>query len=112
FDAARKPHFQDFVSVARHPQFNLKTMLAHRATADVALLKLAAPLAVTPARFLPSRPRIAPGELFVVRGYRAAIRLDPKTLGRLREATLAATGQPGSLQLRLLDPATDNKRAG
>lgn len=111
-DAERKPHFKNVVSVARHPQFNLKTMLAHRATADVALLKLAAPLSVTPARFLPPRPRVAPGELFVVRGYGAAVRGDEKTLGRLREATLSATGQPGSLQLRLVDAATDNRRAG
>ena len=41
-----KPILKDIARVARHPQFNLKTMLAHRATADVALLKLAAPLPV------------------------------------------------------------------
>lgn len=111
-DAERKPHLKNVVSVARHPQFSLKTMLAHRATADVALLKLAAPLSVTPARFLPPRSRVAPGEQFVVRGYGAAVRGDEKTFGRLREATLAATGQPGNLQLRLVDAATDNKRAG
>src|SRR5690349_20253220 len=39
----RKPVLKDIVSIARHPQFDLKTMLAHRATADVALMKLKAP---------------------------------------------------------------------
>ena len=32
----RQPVFTDIVAIARHPQFNLKAMLAHRATADVA----------------------------------------------------------------------------
>ena len=44
FDAAHKPYLLDVTSVARHPQFNLKTLFAHRATADVALLKMAQPL--------------------------------------------------------------------
>src|SRR5215470_6878254 len=44
FDAAHQPQFKDIATVARHPQFNLATLLAHRATADVALLKLAEPL--------------------------------------------------------------------
>ena len=30
----------------------------------------------------------------------------------MRAADLVATGQPGRLQIRLLDPATDNKREG
>src|SRR5499427_7293710 len=38
FDAAHQPQFKDIATVARHPQFNLATLLAHRATADVALL--------------------------------------------------------------------------
>jgi hypothetical protein len=111
-DAERRPIFKNTISAARHPQFNLKTMLAHRATADVALIKLAAPLAVTPAPLLPSRPRVAVGESFIVRGYGAAVRGKEDTLATLREATLIATGQPGNLQLRLVDPTTDNKRAG
>src|SRR5581483_3502277 len=48
FDKARQPVLRDIVSIARHPQFNLQTLLAHRATADVALLKLAQPLAIPP----------------------------------------------------------------
>ena len=30
----------------------------------------------------------------------------------MRTATLVATGQPGTLQIRLMDPATQNERAG
>lgn len=108
----RKPVFKDVASIARHPQFNLKTMLAHRATADVALLKLADPLNVQPAPRLPSRSRVAVGEKFVVRGYGAAIRGNSNSAGRLREITLVDTGQPGNLQLRLFDPVTQNSRAG
>jgi Trypsin len=111
-DADHKPIFKDTLATARHPQFNLKTMLAHRATADVALIKLKAPLSVRPAPLLPFRPRIAIGERFVVHGYGASVRGDGNSAGRLREATLAATGQPGNLQLRLVDPAGGGARAG
>ena len=107
-----KPILKDIASIARHPQFNLKTMLAHRATADVALIKLAAPLNVTPARLSGPRPRVAVGERFVVHGYGASVRGDGNSAATLRKAVLAATGQPGNLQLRLVDPATGNTRAG
>src|ERR1700759_4609044 len=103
----RRPVFKDIVSVARHPQFSLKTLLAHRATADVALLKLAAPSNGRLAPLLPPRPRVAVGENFTVRGYGVAVRGEGNSAGRLRAATLVATGQPGNLQLRLADPASD-----
>src|SRR6476469_476165 len=48
FDAQRQPTLRDVSSVARHPQFSLQTLLAHRATADVALLKLSQPLSAEP----------------------------------------------------------------
>src|SRR5215467_7713171 len=41
FNAARQPALKPIATLARHPGFKLETMLAHRATADVALLKLA-----------------------------------------------------------------------
>jgi len=107
-----RPILKDIAGVARHSQFNLKTMLAHRATADVALLKLAAPLAVSPRPLLPPRPRVAVGERFVVHGYGVSARGDGNSAATLRKAVLAATGQPGNLQLRLVDPATGNARAG
>ena len=54
--------------VATHPQYNTQSISAHRATADVSLLRLPAPLMVT--------------------------------------------GQPGTLQIRLMDPQTQNRSAG
>jgi len=112
FDAERKPQLRDVASIARHPQFQIKTLLAHRATADVALLKLARPLAVTPAPLADASLRAAVGETFTVRGYGLAVRGDGKTGGTLRTATLATTGQPGTLQIRLVDAATRGERAG
>ena len=108
----RQPVFKDVAAIATHPQFNFKTMLAHRATADVALLKLKVPHAGYIAPLHPLRPRVAVGERFVVRGYGATIRGSGNSAGRLREATLAAIGKPGNLQLRLVDPATGGERPG
>jgi len=111
-DANRQPVLKDTLAVARHPQFNLKTMQAHRATADVALIKLKAPVAAQWALLAPPRGRIAPGERFIVIGYGVAVRGDGNTAATLRAATLAATGQPGALQLRLVDPQTGGNRPG
>jgi secreted trypsin-like serine protease len=113
YDAAHQPLLKAVTSVARHPAFKLETMLAHRATADVALLKLAAPLSApaTPAP-LATRTAFAVGERFTVAGYGVAVRGDGKTGGTARAATLVATGRPGTLQVRLVDPATMGERAG
>jgi hypothetical protein len=88
-------------------------MLAHRATADLALLRLPAPLAA-PAEPAPlsARTAFAPGERFTVAGYGVSVRGDGKTGGTVRAATLVATGRPGTLQVRLVDPATAGERAG
>ena len=111
-DAEKRPIFRDVVGVARHQQFNLKAMLAHRATADVGLIKLATPLSIAPIMLLPPRSRVVVGEPFVVRGYGTSVRNDGNSAATLREAVLVATGQPGSLQLRLVDPATGGTRNG
>src|SRR3954468_1346916 len=69
FDAARRPQLRDLASVTAHPKFELRNLLAHRATADVALLKVAAPLAgVTPATLGPAGTLIAAGDAFTVAG--------------------------------------------
>ena len=66
---------RDVASVIAHPKFNLATMLAHRATADVALLKLAAPLArVEPAALHGRGFTVAPGDGFTVAGTGVAVR--------------------------------------
>src|SRR5262245_26792718 len=113
YDAARRPLLKDITSVALHPQFDVDSMLKHRATADVALLKLAEPLpgGMTPAALATRVPTTA-GEEFTVAGYGVTVRGDGRTGGTLRAARLVATGRPGSLQLRLMDAATRNERAG
>ena len=105
YDARHQPILRDVADIARHPQFELKALLAHRATADVALLKLAQPADLAPARLMPSPEPVAVGDRFLVAGYGVAVRGDGRTGGQVRAATLSATGQPGSLQIRLLDPA-------
>ena len=114
FDAAHQPQLQDVAAVARHPKFDLATLLAHRATADVALVKLASPLppAFGPAPLAGADRMVAVGEEFIVAGYGVTVRGDGRTGGTVRAATLAATGQPGTLQIRLFDPVTKSDRAG
>jgi secreted trypsin-like serine protease len=113
YDAARQPLLRDVARVAAHPAFELKTLLAHRATADVALLKLAAPLSsVSPAVLGVPGFTVAPGDAFVVAGTGVAVRHDGKSGGTVRAATLIATGRPGTLQIRLYDPATKGEKPG
>jgi hypothetical protein len=110
FDAARRPLLRDIASIRAHPKFDPKI---HRATADVALLKLSAPLAgVAPATLGSAGITVAPGDAFVVVGTGVAIGRDGKSGGTARTATLAATGKPGTLQIRLFDPATKGETAG
>jgi secreted trypsin-like serine protease len=114
FGPDRQPRLRDLARIERHPQFNVQTLLAHRATADVALLKTAEPL---PAAFLPAPLAgadvpLAVGEHFTVAGAGLTVRGDGATGGTVRTATLVATGRPGNLQLRLVDPAGRGEVAG
>ena len=45
-------------------------------------------------------------------GIGVTIRGDGRSGGVTRSAALVATGKPGSLQIRLADPASNNMRAG
>jgi hypothetical protein len=113
--AGVKPTFKDIARIARDPQFDIKKLFGHVATADVALAKLAQPL---PAKLfsplaldeaaLPPRA----GDSFLVAGYGVSVRGDGRTTGTLRVANLVATGLPNFLQLRLVDPRTKDQRAG
>ena len=113
YDADRKPQLQDVKTVAIHPGFRMQEMLAHRATADVALLRLAIPAqGKTPARLgMPQSP-LAPGNPFTVAGVGVTIRGDGKSAGVVRSAALVATGKPGTLQIRLVDPVGQGTQAG
>jgi secreted trypsin-like serine protease len=108
------PALTDVARTARHPQFDIKRMLSHLATADVALLKLAGPATarVTPARLGDAGELVAIGDMLTVAGIgvtaHGANRLD----GLVHTATLSVTGHPSSLEIRLFDPATKGTSAG
>ena len=112
FDTARQPVLKELATIARHPGFDVNAVLRHRVTADVALVKLGAPLTVRPARLAPEGVLVSAGDRFDVAGYGVAIRGDGKSGGIVRAATLVATGQPGTLQIRLADAASNGERAG
>ena len=113
YDAQRQPQFHEVKRVASHPQFDVKGILAHRASADVALLQLLEPLkAKAPAPSGAPLEPIAAGARFTVAGIGVTRLGDGKSAGTIRAASLVATGQPGRLQIRLVDPATSNTRAG
>jgi hypothetical protein len=113
FDAANRPRLLDVREVVQHPQFDLHTLLAHHATADLALMKMAQ---VLPADIIPAAlakdavPKL--GDTLTVFGYGVAIRDESKSGGTLRAARLTVTGRPGNLQIRLVDPTTEGKTPG
>lgn len=113
YGADRQPQLQDVKTVAIHPAFNMQAMLAHRATADVALLQLAgsAKGKVSSAVGAPNIPIIV-GSRFTIAGIGVTVRGDGKSGGTIRVAGLVATGQPGTLQIRLVDPVGQGLRDG
>jgi secreted trypsin-like serine protease len=113
YDAGRQPQLQDVKSVAVHPGFNMQAMLAHRATADVALLQLETPAkGKAPATLgMPNIP-IMVGSRFTIAGIGVTVRGDGKSGGTIRVAGLIATGKPGTLQIRLVDPVGQGTRDG
>jgi len=113
YGADRQPSLQDVRTVAVHPGFNMQTMLGHRATADVALLQLVAPAkGKTPSTLgMPIIP-IVVGSRFSIAGIGVTVRGDGKSGGTIRVAGLVATGKPGTLQIRLVDPVGQGTRDG
>ena len=99
--------------VALHPRFDMRAYAASRATADLALIKLAEPLPdiVVPASLAAPR-RVAVGESLTIAGFGVTRAGTDYGLRIPRMAKLAVTGKPGSLQVRLYDDATRNQRAG
>ena len=113
YGAGRQPSLQDVKAVAIHPGFNVQAMQAHRATADVALLQLKAPLKGKSAAAvgMPNIP-INVGSRFTIAGIGVTVRGDGKSGGTIRAAGLVATGRPGTLQIRLVDPVGQGAREG
>jgi hypothetical protein len=108
------PRLLDVRRMASHPQFNVAGILAHRASADVAVLQLAGPLPPSKAPAPLGAPviPIETGSRFTIAGVGVTRRGDGKSGGTIRAADLAATGKPGTLQIRLADPLTNNTREG
>ena len=108
-----QPRLRDVSKVAMHPAFNMQAITAHRATADVALLQLEAPPNGKNAADLgvPQIPIVA-GSRFTIAGIGVTIRGEGKSGGTVRVAGLVATGQPGTLQIRLVDPVGQGTREG
>jgi len=107
------PVLKNIIRIERHPQFDMKRIFNHLATADIALIKLAEAL---PARISPALiaagETVAVGDSLVIVGYGVTVRGDGRTGGTARAATLVVTGQPGSLQIRLFDPSSKGVGAG
>jgi hypothetical protein len=113
YGADRQPQLQDVKSLAIHPAFNMEAMTAHRATADVALLQLEAqPKGKNPAALGVPQIPIVSGSRFTIAGIGVTIRGEGSSGGTIRVAGLIATGQPGTLQIRLVDPVGQGARDG
>jgi secreted trypsin-like serine protease len=108
------PRLLDLKRMASHPQFNVAGIQAHRASADVALLQLASPLPPSKAPAPLGAPviPIEAGARFTIAGVGVTKRGDGKSGGAIRAADLTVTGKPGTLQIRLADPSTNNTSEG
>jgi hypothetical protein len=113
YGADRQPQLKDVITISIHPGFNMQAILAHRATADVALLQLEArPKARIPAALGVPQVPIVVGNRFTIAGIGVTIRGEGSSGGTIRLAGLVATGQPGTLQIRLVDPVAKGIRDG
>ncbi len=101
-------------AIAWHPQFSTSAYERHRATADVALLKLSAPLPDAIATVALGEPGeiAAVGDRLMIAGVGSTVSGADEFDGLARAATLVVTGRPGNLQIRLVDPRTRGERAG
>src|ERR1700727_2103182 len=75
YGADRQPQLKDVITVSVHPGFNMQAILAHRATADVALLQLEAPPKTRiPATLGVPQVPIVVGSRFTIAGIGVTIR--------------------------------------
>jgi hypothetical protein len=100
--------------IVRHPQFDLRAMLATGATADLALIRLSKPLPpeVGTAKIGLMQWPIWPGDTFTIIGGGVTEAGDRKSAGIIRTATLIATPFVSAYQIRLVDPTTQGARSG
>jgi hypothetical protein len=112
YDSANNLTLNDITVIRRHPDFDPTAAQRNLASADVALLKIGATLRNQPAGLAPPDSTVAAGDRLVVVGNGLATPGDGKSGGTARSAELVVTGKPGTLQIRLMDPATRGERAG
>jgi hypothetical protein len=111
--SVKPPRLIEPRAIAIIPSYNAQAIAAHRATADVALLRLPAPVPGKASAILGvPRVPIAGNARFTVAGIGVTAAGSDAGVGIARAATLAVTGKPGTLQIRLVDPATGNTRTG
>lgn len=101
-------------AVAQHPRYDAQSYARGRVTADVALIKLAAPLpdSVSPVGLAADSETVAAGDRLLVAGFGMTTPGKTSSTGTAHMATLIVTGRPGNLQIRLVDPATRGARLG
>jgi secreted trypsin-like serine protease len=101
-------------SIQVHPRYDPQSFALNRATADVALIKLAValPERFAPVLLEPPGTAVTVGERFTIAGFGVTSAGNGSGIGLARAASLVATGQPGTLQIRLFDPATKGDRPG
>lgn len=109
----KKPPGIAVQTIVVNPRYNPKDYASGRVTADVALLKLASPLSsdVRPTTLGTPGP-VSPGDRFVIAGYGTTAYGSEAGIGSPRSAALIATGKPGNLQIRLVDPVARGERNG
>jgi hypothetical protein len=110
FDASRTP--KNVARIIVHPDWGPNAILKHRVSADVALIKLVVPLppAYAPARWqIQRRSRLALKSSSQDTASQSGV---TEPLETLRAAHLVVTGNPGTLQIRLVDPNTRDQLAG
>ena len=112
FDAPRT--LKNVASTIVHPDWDPTAVSRHRTSADVGLIKLTAPLppAYVPVSLADSQKVVTAGSQVIVAGYGVTVIGNGKTGGTLRAAHLLVTGNPGTLQIRLVDPNTKGELAG
>jgi hypothetical protein len=100
--------------VARHPRYDPRENERGRVSADVALIKLAAPLPdlISPMALALEGESVAAGDRLLIAGFGVTAPVGQILDGSARAATLVVTGRPGNLQIRLVDPRTRGERSG
>lgn len=100
--------------IAWHPGYSAQSFERHRATADVALIRLPLNLPgdIAPVALAEPNATVAVGDRLMIAGVGSTRSGADEFDGLARAATLVVTGRPGNLQIRLVDPTTRGERPG